>query len=66
MVIEAHYHRNPKAPSLEIYASHWLWARTGKIDEKVMNLLISQYPLPTKPKIEHGYTDWNGYGKYDK
>lgn len=29
MIIEAHYFRNPEAPSLAEYASHWLWASGG-------------------------------------
>jgi hypothetical protein len=62
MVIQAHFFRNPKAPSLAVYASHWLWASQGDHDSEVMNLLISRYPLPSVPRIQRGYSDWDSYG----
>jgi hypothetical protein len=63
MIIEAHFARNEDAPSLEVYASHWLWAQKGRHDKKVLDLLITRYPLPKRPRIQSGYSDWDSYGK---
>lgn len=62
IVIESHFHRNPKAPSLATSASHWLWAQQGHHDKAVMDLLVARYPLPRCPRIQRGYSDWNSYG----
>ena len=62
MVMEAHYLRNPKAPSLVVYASHWLWASQDQYDKEVLNILIARYPLPRIPQIQPGYSDWGSYG----
>jgi len=62
MVIEANYYRNPEAPSLAEYASHWLWASSGEFDREVMDLLVTKYPPPEHPRIKHGYSDWDSYG----
>ncbi|MEO6754560.1 MAG: hypothetical protein ABIP85_22520 [Chthoniobacteraceae bacterium] len=62
MIIEAHFYRNPEAPSLNTYASHWLWSSQGRFDREVMDLLIARYPLPSHPRIQRGYSDWNSYG----
>jgi len=61
-IIEAHFHRNPKAPSLSTYASHWLWANQVRYDPEVMDLLVAKYPLPSHPRIQPGYSDWDSYG----
>lgn len=62
MVIEAHFLRNSEAPSLATYASHWLWASQGDFDREVMNVLIARHPLPSRPRIQRGYSDWDSYG----
>lgn len=62
MVIEAYYSRNPKAPNLEEYAAHWLWASDGEFDQAVMDLLIARFPLPEYPRIQRGYSDWDSFG----
>jgi hypothetical protein len=62
MIIEAHFYRNPKAPSLETYASHWLWANQGDFAPELMDLLIARYPPPRRPRIQPGYSDWDSYG----
>jgi hypothetical protein len=62
MVIEAHFYRNPEAPNLATYASHWLWANQERYDREAIDLLITRYPLPSHPQIQHGYSDWNSYG----
>ncbi len=62
MVIEAHFHRNPQAPSFATYASHWLWANHERYDRTVVDLLIARYPLPSHPRIQRGYSDWDSYG----
>jgi hypothetical protein len=62
MVIEAHYFRNPAAPSLAEYASHWLWASEGQYDRDVMGQLIANYPSPEHPRIQRGYSDWDSFG----
>lgn len=61
MVIKAHFYRNPEAPNLSTYASHWLSASQGNFDREVMELLIAQYPLPSRPRIQRGYSDWDSY-----
>jgi len=63
MIIEAHHDRNPDAPTFNLYASHWLWAAQGQYEKEVLDLLIAQFPLPSHPRIQHGYSDWNSYGK---
>lgn len=63
MVIEAHFSRNPEAPNFETYAAHWLWALQGRCDPEVLALLIDRYPLPTSPRIQREYSDWDSYGK---
>lgn len=62
MVIEANFFRNPKAPNLEEYAAHWLWASVGEFDQEVMDLLIARFPLPEHPRIERGLSDWDSFG----
>jgi hypothetical protein len=62
MVIEAHFYRNPEAPDISAYASHWLWANQGRYDREAMELLIAKYPLPNAPRIQPGYSDWDSYG----
>lgn len=62
MVIESHYCRNPEAPSLAEYASHWLLASAGEFDREVMDLLIAKYPPPAHPRIQSGYSDWDSFG----
>jgi hypothetical protein len=62
MVIEAHFYRNPEAPGISTYASHWLWANQGRFDREVVELLMAKYPLPDAPRIQHGYSDWDSYG----
>jgi len=62
MVVQAHFFRNPKAPNLAEYASHWLWASEGKYDGNVWDLLIAKYPLPDRPRIKRGYSDWDSFG----
>lgn len=61
-VIEAHYYRNPEAPSLAEYTSHWLWASAGEFDREIMDLLIAKYPPPEHPRIKLGYSDWDSFG----
>lgn len=61
--IEAHYHRNTKAPSLAIYASHWLWASQRDIPADALQLLLGWFPFPRRPKIQMGYSDSDSYGK---
>lgn len=62
MVIEAHYYRNEEAPSFATYASHWLWASQGQYDESVLNALIVHFPLPSRPRIQRGFSDWDSFG----
>lgn len=62
MVIEAYFHRNPQAPSLSEYASHWLWASAGEYDHETMELLTTRYPRPEYPRIQLGYSDWDSFG----
>ena len=62
IIIESHFIRNPKAPNLATYASHWLLAHQGRYDREVMDLLVARYPLPNRPHIQPGYSDWNSYG----
>jgi hypothetical protein len=62
-VIESNFYENSKAPSVATYASHWLWANQGRYDSKVVDLLIARYPLPSRPRIQRGYSDWDSYGK---
>ena len=75
MVIEAHWYRQPRAPDLDTYASHWLWAQQqdrdgsrwrlglGYWDQEVKDLLTARYPLPSHPRIAPGCGDWDSYGK---
>jgi hypothetical protein len=63
MIIEAHHDRNSDAPDLDLYASHWLWAARGDYDKDVLEMLIAQFPLPSRPRIQRGYSDWNSYGR---
>ena len=70
MVIEAHWLREPKAPDLATYASHWLWAMQqdrdglglGHWDQEVKDLLTARYPPPSQPRIAPGYSSWDSYG----
>jgi hypothetical protein len=62
-IIESHFYMNSKAPSLATYASHWLWANQGRYDRRVVDLLVARYPLPSRPRIQRGYSDWDSYGK---
>jgi hypothetical protein len=62
MVIEAHFYRNPEAPGIPTYASHWLWANQRRYDREVVDLLIAKYPLPNAPRIQPGFSDWDSYG----
>lgn len=61
MVIEAHWHRNPNAPSLQEYARHWLWANAERYRGEAVDILARKYPYPAKPKIKKRYSDWNSY-----
>lgn len=63
MIIEAHHDRNPDAPAFNLYASHWLWAAQGQYDKEGLDLLIARFSLPSRPRIQCGYSDWNSYGK---
>lgn len=59
MIIEAHFHRSTKAPSLAAYASHWLWANQGGYEHEVIDFLIARYPLPEHPRIRPGSSYWD-------
>ncbi|RYZ78342.1 MAG: hypothetical protein EOP06_29230 [Proteobacteria bacterium] len=61
-IIEAHFSRNPEAPSFETYAGHWLWASEGQFDQEVLDVMIARYPLPANPRIKKGYSDWDSFG----
>ena len=63
MLIEAYFHRNGAAPSLEVYASHWLWATPHSIPADALHLLLQRFPFPRHPKIQPGYSDWGSYGQ---
>jgi hypothetical protein len=62
-IIESHFYRNSKAPSLATYASHWLLANQGRYDSEIVDLLVARYPLPSRPRIQRGYSDWDSHGK---
>lgn len=62
MVIESHFYRNPEAPSLSEYASHWLMANDGEYDREVMDPLTAKYPPPAHLRIQPGYSDWDSFG----
>jgi len=63
MLLDAHFDRNPKAPSFEIYAANWLAASREEIDSETMALLEPRFPICTKRMIQTGFSDWNSYGK---
>lgn len=63
MLIEAHFHRNPKAPNFPVYASHWLAASEGEIDVETFSLLKARFSAPHgRRMIADGYSDWGSYG----
>lgn len=61
-IIKSHFFLHSHPPSFAVYASHWLWANQARYDREVMGLLIEDYPLPTRPLIQPGYSTWNSYG----
>lgn len=61
MIIEAHFHRNPEAPNLAEYASHWISASADEFDPEALELLAAKYPLPDRLRIQPGYSDWNSF-----
>ena len=66
-IIEAHFCRNPEAPSLAAYAAHWLWATEGTTDawgraydREVLAQLTARYPRPSgSPRIRRDESDWS-------
>ena len=62
MLMEAHYHRNPKASDFQIYAAHWLAANEREIEQSTFNLLVARFPTPRERMIADGYSDWGSYG----
>ena len=58
MFIEAYYARNPKCPSLETYAAHYLWASRNEVPKDALEVLIQRFPTPKHPRIRTGYSDW--------
>jgi len=62
MVIEAHFQRNPKAPSFPMYASNWIDANHGEMEPKIFRRLQPRFPKCSKRMIKTGYSDWGSYG----
>lgn len=62
MVIEAHFQRNPKAPSFQVYASNWIAANRGEIEAKILRSLKPRFPKCSERMIRNGYSDWGSYG----
>ena len=62
MVLTAHFYRNPKAPSFEVYASNWLAASRQEIDPGALALLEPRFPICKTRMIKTGYSDWGSYG----
>jgi len=59
MMISEDYRKNPEAPDLPTYISHWLSASADEVDREALALLQSEFPPCPKPMIATGETKWN-------